>query len=74
MADRNELIMAVKSERNFERAKFRFEFCGLICGLWSEVVEAYDGIDWVGIMGGRLGNEFFVCEELMWEFEDLIFI
>lgn len=43
MADRNKLIIKVKSARNFERAKLRFEFCGLMCGLELEVAEAYVG-------------------------------
>jgi hypothetical protein len=37
--------MDVKSDRNFERAKFKFEFCGLMFGFKSEVAAAYGGMD-----------------------------
>lgn len=37
--------MEVGSEKNFERAKFKLEICGLIFVLGPEVTEAYDGID-----------------------------
>lgn len=40
MAERNEFIMKVKSERNFEVPKLRFEFCGLLFSLEPEVTEA----------------------------------
>jgi hypothetical protein len=32
MAERNEFIIEVKSDRNFERAKFKSEFRGLLFG------------------------------------------
>jgi hypothetical protein len=41
IAERKEFIMDVKSDRNFERAKFKFEFYGLMFGF----ALAYDGID-----------------------------
>jgi hypothetical protein len=45
VAERKEFIMHVKSDRNFERAKFKFEFCGLIFSFKPEVAAAYDGMD-----------------------------
>lgn len=45
IAERKEFIMEVKSERNFERAKLKLKFCGLIFGLEPEVAAAYDGMD-----------------------------
>ena len=45
MAERNEFIMGVKSERNFERTKLKFEFCRLMFDLVLEITEAYDEID-----------------------------
>jgi hypothetical protein len=43
--ERKEFIMDVKSDKNFERAKFNFEFCGLMFGFELEVAAAYDGMD-----------------------------
>jgi hypothetical protein len=37
--------MDVKSDRNFERAKFKFEFCELMFGFEPKVAAAYDGMD-----------------------------
>jgi len=45
MKERNVFIMELKSESNFERAKFKFKFCGLMFGLGLKVTEAYDGFD-----------------------------
>jgi hypothetical protein len=52
IAERKEFIMDVKSDRNFERAKFKFEFCGLMLGFEPEVATAYDGMDWWDQRGG----------------------
>jgi hypothetical protein len=43
--ERNKFTMEVKSDRNFERAKFKFEFCGLIFGFEPDVAAAYNGMD-----------------------------
>jgi hypothetical protein len=44
-AEKKEFTMDVKSDRNFERAKFKLEFCELIFGFELEVAAAYDGMD-----------------------------
>jgi hypothetical protein len=49
IAERKEFIMDVKSDRNFERAKFKFEFCGLMFGFEPEIAAAYDRMDWEGL-------------------------
>jgi hypothetical protein len=45
IAERKNFFIDVKSDRNFERAKFKFEFCRLMFGFEPEVVAAYDEMD-----------------------------
>jgi len=40
IAERKEFIMEVKSDRNFERANFKFEFCGLVFSFEPEIAAA----------------------------------
>lgn len=43
MAEKYEFIKEVKSERNFEKVKFKLKCFGLLFSLGAEVAEAYDG-------------------------------
>jgi hypothetical protein len=61
-AERKEFIMDIKSDRNSERAKFKFEFCWLMFGFEPEVTAAYDGMDWEGSLGRLILSEFFSKE------------
>jgi hypothetical protein len=64
--------MDVKSDRNFQRVKYKFEFCGSMFSFEPEVAVAYDGIDLEASMGRDSENKFFVCVIFFLELENLI--